>query len=57
MKTETHYILARPENGNSRICMTEATDKEAAASRGRADGLEAQRVHDAMQIRNLRYLG
>ncbi len=57
MKTKTYYILAKLENGNSRICMTEATDKEAAASWGRANGLEAQRVYDAMQIRNLRYLG
>lgn len=54
---KTYYIIAKLENGNSRICMTEATDKGAAASWGRANGLEAQRVCDAMQIRNLRYLG
>ena len=54
---KTHHILAKPENGNSRICMAEAADREAAAPWGRADGLEAQRVHGAMQIRNLRHLG
>lgn len=40
-----------------RIHVTEATDKEAATSWARANGLEVQRVYDAMQIRNLRYLG
>lgn len=41
---KTHYILAKLENGNSRICMTESTDREAAASWARANGLEVQRV-------------
>lgn len=57
MKTKTYYILEKLENGNSRIHVTEATDNEAAASWARANGLEVQRVYDAMQIRNLRYLG
>lgn len=57
MKTKTYYILAKLENGNSRIHVTEATDKEAATSWARANGLEVQRVYDAMQMRNLRYLG
>lgn len=54
---KTYYIPAKPGNGNGRICMAEATGKEAAAPRARADGPEVQRVHDAMQVRNLRYLG
>lgn len=54
---KTYYILAKLENGNSRICMTEATDKEAATSWARVNGLEVQRVYDALQVRNLRYLG
>ena len=56
MKTKTYYILAKLENGNSRICVTDATGKEAAASWARANGLEVQRVYDALQVRNLRYL-
>lgn len=57
MKTKTYYILAKLENGNSRICMTEATDEEDAASWARSNGLEVQRVYDELQIKNLRYLG
>ena len=57
MKTKTYYILAKLENGNSRICMTEATDNEAATSWARANGLEVQRVYDALQVKNLRFLG
>lgn len=54
---KTDYILAKLENGNSRLHVTEATDKESAASWARANGLEVQRVYDVLQIRNLRYLG
>ena len=54
---KTYHIPARLENGNNRICMTEASDKEAATSRARANDLEVQRVYDALQVRNLRYLG
>lgn len=43
--------------GNSHIHETEATSREAATSWARANGLEVQRVYDALQIRNLRYLG
>lgn len=57
MKTKTYYILAKLENGNSRICMTEATDKEDAASWACANGLEVQRVYDALHVKNLRFLG
>ena len=57
MKTKTYYILAKLENGNSRIHVTEATGREAATSWARANGLEVQRVYDAMQIRNLRFVG
>lgn len=57
MRTETHCILARLENGDGRIHATEATGREAATSRARANGLEAQRVHDALQIRDPRYAG
>lgn len=57
MKTKTYYILAKLESGNSRIHVTEATDKEAATSWARANGLEVQRVYDAMQIRSLRFMG
>lgn len=57
MKTKTCYIPAKLENGNSRIHVTEATDKEAAASWARVNGLEVQRVYDAMQIKNLRFPG
>jgi hypothetical protein len=57
MKTKTYYILAKLENGNSRIHATEATSREAATSWARANGLEVQRVYDALQIRDLRYAG
>lgn len=57
MKTKTYYILSKLENGNSRIHVTEATSKEAAATWARVNGLEVQRVYDALQVRNLRYLG
>ena len=57
MKTKTYYILAKLENGYSRICTTDASDKESAVSWARANGMEVQRVYDAMQIRNLRFLG
>lgn len=57
MKTKTYYILAKLENGNSRFHVTEATSRESAASWAHANGLEVQRVYDAMQMRNLRFVG
>ena len=57
MKTKTYYILAKLENGNSRIHVTEASDREAATSWARANCLEVQRVYDTIQIKNLRFLG
>lgn len=57
MKTKTYCIRAKLENGNSRIRATEATGREAATSWARANGLEVQRVYDALQIRDLRYAG
>ena len=57
MKTKTYYILAKLENGNSRFHVTEATSRESAASWAHANGLEVQRVYDAMQMRNIRFVG
>ena len=57
MKTKTYYILAKLGNGNSRIHVTEASDREAATYWARANGLEVQRVYDTIQIKNLRFLG
>lgn len=57
MKTKTYRILSKLENGDSRIHVTEATGKGAAAPWARVNGLEVQRVHDALQVRNLRHSG
>lgn len=53
MKTKTYYILAKLENGNSRLYKTEATSKKAAASEIRANGLKVRRVYSDMQLADL----
>ena len=53
MKTKTYYILAKLENGNSRLYKTEATSKKAAVSEIRANGLKVRRVYSDMQLADL----
>lgn len=50
MKTKTYYILAKLENGNSRVYKTETTSKKAAASEIRANGMKVRRVYSDMQL-------
>lgn len=53
MKTKTYYILAKLENGNSRLYKTETTSKKAAASEIRANGMKVRRVYSDMQLADL----
>lgn len=53
MKTKTYYILAKLENGNSRLYKTETTSKNAAASEIRANGMKVRRVYSDMQLADL----
>lgn len=53
MKTKTYYILAKLENGNSRLYKTETTSKKAAASEIRANGMKVRRVYSDMQLSDI----
>lgn len=53
MKTKTCYILAKLENGNSRVYKTETTSKKAAASEIRANGMKVRRVYSDMQLSDI----
>lgn len=53
MKTKTYYILAKLENGNSRVYKTDTTGKKAAASEIRANGMKVRRVYNDMQLADL----
>lgn len=53
MKTKTYYILAKLENGNSRLYKTETASKKAAASEIRANGMKVRRVYSDMQLSDI----
>lgn len=53
MKTKTYYILAKLENGNSRVYKTETASKKAAASEIRANGMKVRRVYSDKQLADL----
>lgn len=53
MKTNTYYILAKLENGNSRVYKTETASKKATASEIRANGMKVRRVYSDMQLADL----
>lgn len=53
MKTKTYYILAKLENGNSRLYKTDTTSKKAAASEIRANGMKVRRVYSDKQLADL----
>lgn len=53
MKTKTYYILAKLENGNSRVYKTETASKKAAYSEIRANGMKVRRVYSDKQLADL----
>ena len=53
MKTKTYYILAKLENGYSRVYKTDTTSKKAAASEIRANGMKVRRVYSDTQLADL----
>ena len=50
---KTYYILAKLENGNSRLYKTETASKKEAASEIRANGMKVRRVYSDMQLSDI----
>ena len=50
---KTYYILAKLENGNSRLYKTETNSKKAAANEIRANGMKVRRVYSDMQLSDI----